>query len=195
MTGRGEFVTAGHLGGFFRNGDPDTTYPNLWEWLVKTLGVQFVLDVGCGDGHALDHFWHIDGVASAIGIDGMPQEHASVREFDFTTGHYPWPWDFADIDLVWSCEFVEHVEAQYLDNFLPALAAGRWLAMTHAVPGQTGHHHVNCQPEEFWVDQLARYGMVLDPYLTAQARAVASTDAVETNYFARTGLVFEKGNA
>ena len=63
-----------------------------------------------------------------------------------------------DFDLCWCSEFVEHVEQEFLPNVLAAFRRCRWVAMTHAVPGQTGHHHVNCQPRRYWLDAMERFG-------------------------------------
>lgn len=191
MTGRGEFVTLHHLGGFHVGGDPDTYYPNLWEWLIEALAIETVLDVGCGDGATVDWFTKRLGPWSVSGIDGYPSLHPQIKQCDFrvqTVGGYK-------VDLVWSCEFVEHVEEEFAHNYLAAFCQGRYLVMTHALPGQPGHHHVNCQNQDYWVNTLRLVGFELDGHLTAQARAVASTDQAETNYFAKTGLVFERGAA
>jgi len=31
--------------------------------------------------------------------------------------------------------------------------------MTHAVVGQTGYHHVNCQNAPYWIAKMAEYGL------------------------------------
>ncbi len=40
-------------------------------------------------------------------------------------------------DLIWCCEFVEHVEEARKDNFLAVFKRGRVVAMTHALLCQT----------------------------------------------------------
>jgi len=49
---------------------------------------------------------------------------------------------FARVDLVLCQEVVEHIEEKYLENLLDSFATGKYVLMTHAVPGQGGHHHV-----------------------------------------------------
>jgi SAM-dependent methyltransferase len=182
----GYLITDGHLGGYMSGGDPNTMYPSLWEWLVELTGARSVLDVGCGDGAALRVFREL-GVPRAIGVDGIAQEDREIIQHDFSLGQWV---PLHPVDLVWSCEFVEHVEAEYLPNFMPALTCGRFLAMTHAVPGQTGYHHVNCQSGEWWVERVEAAGMSYDPELTRHARA--TVDIVAENYFAHTGLIFRR---
>lgn len=180
-------VTAGHLGGYVVGGDPPAMYPDLWEWLASgPEKIRSVLDVGCGDGATLDVF-HDLGVATT-GIDGIDVARADAITHDFTTGPAP---ELAPFDLVWSCEFVEHLDEQYLPNALPALCAGRLLALTHAVPGQPGWHHVNCRPADYWIEEITGYGThLLDDKLTAEARVLAAHNPDPANYFAKTGLMF-----
>jgi hypothetical protein len=64
--------------------------------------------------------------------------------------------------------------------------------MSHAVPGQTGHHHVNCQPSEYWVDQLGRHGCALLAEDSRRVRALGERDGAI--YLAHTGLVFMNRN-
>ena len=61
-------------------------------------------------------------------------------------------------DMTWCCEFVEHVEDQYLHNFMKTFNMFDVVAMTHGVPGQPGYHHVNCQESEYWIKLLSDYG-------------------------------------
>ena len=109
----GEFITAGHLGGYVSGGDPDCIYPRLWEWLASDLDVRSVLDIGCGDGATVK--WFEQHGVFAEGIDGVPVEMGNVYLCDFTQGTFN---SGRTYDLGWSCEFVEHVEAQYESNFL-----------------------------------------------------------------------------
>ena len=121
-----QFITDGHLGGYIArspshpHGDWWTWCPSVWDWMAATWQPMTAIDVGCGEGHAirymLDHL-----CIDAIGIDGMQSaKHAGIVpptriiRHDFTQG-IP---DVGHADVIWSCEFVEHVEEQYVDNFL-----------------------------------------------------------------------------
>src|SRR5262245_12788883 len=208
------FVQAGHLGGYIAadahhpHGDPATYFPALWDWLIAQFRPQTVLDVGCGEGHALDYFLQAGGRAAAgqpghfpagiyaLGIEGCRQALAAgvvppgrIVLHDFTTGPVALPplVARAGFDLVWSCEFVEHVAARYREHFLAAFALGRVVAMTHAEPGQGGHHHVNEQPRDYWVSALAAHGFALDA-----ARTAASRRLDPSGHWRRSGLIFTK---
>ena len=178
----GEFIMAGHLGGYIAGGDPDTFYPELWQWMVKNddMHVCSVLDVGCGDGATLRAFRKLG--CHAEGIEGVEQDDALIYRHDCTTG----PWESArHYDLVWCCEFVEHVEEQFIPNFLATFKAGRFVAMTHALPGQAGHHHVNTQNSGYWVERMHAAGFDLRDDLKLEARLHAHS------YFLRTGMIFQ----
>lgn len=173
-------LTPPHLGGHC--GITHVDAPVL-QLLRDRYGVRSMLDVGCGPGGMRQ-------VAAALGItwegvDGDPACKApDVIVHDYTGGGLWW----SAVDLVWSVEFVEHVAPSARDNFLATFEAGRVLFMTHALPGQIGHHHVNCQPPAYWIDALQARGWTLDAEATLAARMVATDQ-----YTRATGLVFTRG--
>jgi len=185
-------MTDGHLGGYVVGGDPATYYPGLWDWLVDTLEVRSVIDVGCGEGHALRYFR--DRGCRVVGIDGIEQDDDDIYTLDYTETVLtpPPPWEQATWDLAWSCEFVEHVEERYVPNFLATFACARYVLMTHGEPGQPGWHHVNNQPADYWKGALAAIGYQYDHALTGQARGFASTNTDPHNHFRRSGLAFRR---
>jgi len=63
--------------------------------------------------------------------------------------------------------------------------ADRYVMMSFAEPGQTGWHHVNCQPAEYWIEKVSALGFRCDAELTKSARKAAASG----HFFAR-GLVF-----
>lgn len=111
----------------------------------------------------------VEGCVTAIVESTIPNR---IVQHDFTAGPYMPPWP---MDMAWSCEFVEHVQEQYAPNFLATFSACRHVALTHALPGQVGHHHVNCQPSEYWTRQLELCGFFLRSELTEELRKIAST--------------------
>jgi SAM-dependent methyltransferase len=186
-----EFVTDGHLGGYIRGGDPATFYPDLWKWIVESEGIRSVLDVGCGEGIALDFFAELG--CDVLGIEGMPQEHKAILRHDYTAGRCPMgETGVPGWGMVWSCEFVEHIEERYIDNFLIDFARAPLVLMTHAGPGQPGYHHVNCQGTEYWIGVMAANGFRYDDQLTRVTRALADINTDPNNHYARSGLAFRK---
>lgn len=182
-----KFVTDGHLGGYIEGGDAATQYPDLWRWLVGVQGVKRVLDVGCGDGQAVEFFRKL-GI-EAWGVDGVEQDSPWISQHDFTQG--PMVADAA-FDLVWSCEFVEHVEEQYTPYFLAAFRLAPLVLMTHAHPEQHGWHHVNCQGDAYWLTLMDEAGFDFDYDMTRDSRALASANIDPHNHYIRSGLAFRR---
>jgi SAM-dependent methyltransferase len=188
-------VSEGHLGGYYTTVDLPSHCPKMFKYIVDTLQINSVLDVGCGMGYQMQEFMkYCDDV---IGIDGSPyaSENSPVKEnifqHDFTVGELLTEDRY---DLCWCCEFVEHVKEEYKDNFLSTFAFCKYVAMTHAVPGQGGHHHVNCQPKEYWIDNMERYGFEYDEEFTEKLKKIALTEGDYFPHFASTGLFFRKSN-
>jgi SAM-dependent methyltransferase len=188
MAGIAEDPDDSALGGNIVGGDPQTYHPELWTYLVSRFGIGSLLDVGCGEGHCVQYF-AASGIR-AVGFDGLrrnvecavvPIVLHDLRDAPF---HLP-------VDLVHCCEVVEHIAERYLPNLLPTLANGRVIAMTHAVPGQTGYHHVNCQPTRYWIDKIEAMGYAFLPRETLAAKA-RILQAGHWTYFVRSGLLFER---
>lgn len=158
------------------------------EFVVKATGAKSMLDVGCGPGGmvALARSMGI----RAFGVDGdntLDRGNLPVYIHDFTTGPAPLQRTF---DLCWCVEFVEHVEEKYMDNFIHAFQACKYLTMTHAYPGQGGHHHVNEQDTPYWINKLTQAGFIFEQEMTVRLR-YAST--MKQRYIRQYGLFFKNG--
>lgn len=189
------FVEQGHLGGYIAGGDDATYYPALWKWLVEEHGVSSMIDVGCGEGYACGYFASLECEAS--GVDGVDQTDtwrhaASFIKHDYTKGKLGLSAMGFQVDLCWSCEFVEHVEERYVPNFLETFSLAHLVLMTHAEPGQAGYHHVNCRTADYWVGVMAAIGYTLDWDLSSLCRSKAKGNKSPYNHFARSGLAFAR---
>ena len=189
-----------HLGGFSTDqiGDSATYYPTMWKYVIDDLQIKSVLDIGCGMGISTKFFK--DNGCSVRGIEGHPYplQNSLVKEdithHDYTTGVSNLKGTF---DLGWSCEFVEHVREEYSDYFLQDFAKCKYILMTYATPGQGGHHHVNCQPKEYWIDRLKSYGFNRDVEKEIEYQKIAIKDSSlyspsYTGHFVSKGLFFRK---
>lgn len=177
-----ERLLPSHLGGHFGNVNKDVA---TLRYLAARYAVESMLDVGCGPGGMLDEANALGIRAS--GIDGDPfvcEEDRRIVCHDYTLGPYL---VVPGVDLVWSMEFVEHVEAIYVGNILATFDAGRVLFLTAAPPGFPGWHHVNCQPAQYWIGLLATRGWALDEEATAWVRQNGGHV-----FSVRQGLVFTK---
>lgn len=173
-----------HLGGNVRQGDPFTHSPSVWDYLIDRFALRSVLDLGSGRGFAASYF-HKAGM-QVIAVDGLEENvHNAIYptlRCDLSETHVS-----CKVDLVHCQEVVEHIEEKYLDNLLRSMACGKFIVMTHAVPGQGGHHHVNEQPTEYWITHLRRYGYDVLVEDSNRVRQLAVKDGA--TYLAQTGLV------
>jgi SAM-dependent methyltransferase len=189
LTGRRHVIDNAlpHLGGNMVGGDPRCWFPDLWAWLAIRFDVRRVLDVGCGEGQALG--WWVSHGIDAAGLDGLwwnvdkAGRIGTAILHDLTRG----PFTGYGVDLVWCCEVVEHIDEGYLPHLLGTLANGRVIALTHAEPGQDGHHHVNCQPADYWIDRMRTIGYRPLVQETNYGRSLCPH-----GYFGATGLIFER---
>jgi hypothetical protein len=197
----------GHLGGTTRGGDPDSWFPELWDWACRTFHVRSVLDIGCGAGHAMQWFYRRSDFIDVGGVDCeqvlshhvlRPNEGRGVALWahDLTTGAIDLTATEGRHDLVWCCDVAEHVEEKFVDNVVKTLAVntGKVLAFCAAPKGAGGYHHVNCQDPPYWVDRLTAAGLAHRPELTAHARSLCTEANGRSahNYFRRSGLIFTR---
>jgi SAM-dependent methyltransferase len=177
-----------HLGGYWKGGDPNTYCPELWQTFVRDYAITSVIDVGCGEGYSTKYFSDLGLTAlgvegGALAIKNSIVPHLTVHH-DYTKGPYVPKQRF---DMVWCCEFVEHVEERFVGNFLATFANAKYCLMTHAFPGQTGYHHVNCQTPDYWIGRLAAVGFRHDEAVTNRLRGLTTAEHVT-----RSLLFFEK---
>lgn len=174
-----------HLGGNLAGYDVATASPGVWEYLWLTYQPHTVFDVGCGYGQAMQ--WFRQRGCYALGLDGLECNAEAARHYgpvvvhDLTTG----PIVPKGIDLVWCCEVVEHVEERFVDHVLDTICCGKVLAMTHALPGQSGHHHVNEQLPDYWISRVEARGFVLD-------RGIEVYRPMGGHWWQRSGLIFTR---
>ncbi len=174
-----------HLGGSIAGGDPLTYAPSVWDYCIDRFGLRSVLDLGSGSGNAAVYF-HRRGMA-VVAVEGF---RASVMTslypavlLDLTKGPV-----ITNVDFVHCQEVVEHIEERFVENLLTSLTAGKFILITHAVPGQAGHHHVNLQLAAYWVEHLARHNCTLLAQDTRRIRELAKKDGA--CFLADTGMVF-----
>lgn len=185
-----------HLGGYLPGGDPLSYVPWVWEFLLNVYHPRTVLDVGCGEGQAAK--WFEEHGVMTFGVDGCEQakRDAVIAQdkfilHDYTKSTIPGQ-QLAGIkiDLIWSCEFVEHVEEQYVANIIDTFKLADVVAFTHALPHQDGYHHVNCQLPGYWFHQMANAGFELERLSTGVSRTL-NTEAAY-HYWNKTGFIFSK---
>jgi SAM-dependent methyltransferase len=174
-----------HLGGNVAEGDPFTYSPSVWEYAINRFAVSSVLDLGSGLGYAAEFFFR-KGLR-VLAVDGLGENVRKAvyptLKVDLCTAPV-----LCKVDLVHCQEVVEHIEERYLDKLLSSLCCGKYVLMTHALPGQQGHHHVNLKPREYWVEHMLRRGF---SYLEEDSSRIRQLATVEgARYVAASGLIF-----
>tara|TARA_Y100000592_G_C5459964_1_gene313463 strand:- start:638 stop:1279 length:642 start_codon:yes stop_codon:yes gene_type:complete len=196
-------IMEGHLGGCAFGGDSGTYYPLMWKSLFEDLDIKSVIDVGCGRGFSGEYFLQlgcdvlgVEGAIEAVETSLIPE---NVVQHDYTKGPFV---PENEYDLCWSCEFVEHVEEQYRDNFIETFKSAKYVAITYAYPGQGGHHHVNENTEEYWIEHIEAAGFTFNEQLTEKFRKEVKKDIDRYEsipdqpyyipHFYYRGLIFER---
>ena len=162
--------------------------------LRDRLGITSLIDIGCGNGVATNIYAGM-GI-DVTGVDGdwtcLPDDSRFIRH-DFTEGVL----DIGLFDLAYSVEFLEHLHEKYLPNVMSLFASCRYAVITAAKPGQKGHHHVNCQPPEYWHKVFSNWGFQYDHKTTMwlkdqsnMQKASGHRKGRHVKYFQRTGMFF-----
>jgi SAM-dependent methyltransferase len=178
----------GHLGGHENETHIDE---GALDYLIRKYEAKSYLDVGCGPGGMVE-LAETKGL-EVLGVDGdFTIVRTNPKNFvlhDFTKGAAP----LGDrlFDIGWSCEFLEHVEERYMDSYMDAFKHCKRVLVTHAFPGQTGHHHVNEKEPNYWFNKFGERGFLLDVIATNEVRT-AST--MIQKYIRTSGLVFFNNN-
>ena len=144
-----------HLGGNNVELNRHTFCPESWNYVIEKYKIKSVMDVGSGYGHASK--WFSEQGMESIAIEGL-QKNVDNAIFptvkvDLTEQSY-----IASVDMVNCIEVVEHVEEKFISNLLDTLCCGKYIFMTHGTPGQRGHHHVNCQWQDYWIEHIENRG-------------------------------------
>jgi cyclopropane fatty-acyl-phospholipid synthase-like methyltransferase len=155
------------------------------KWARDKFNIKTMLDIGCGQGCQIE-------AGKKLGIEGtgIDGDFTLKRSIPFILHDYaigPCNLDGKNIDLIWSVEFVEHVEEKYADNFLTNFKNGKYLILTFAPPGKAGHHHVNCQTKEYWIEKLKLYNLIYNEEYTKELRKSSS---MIKNFIRDNGLFF-----
>lgn len=169
-------------------------YSLIADALAARLGFSSVLDLGCGNGFLIARLLELGKTAQ--GVDGSPhavalaapQAAPRIEVRDLRT-----PLRLGRHDLVICSEVAEHLDACHADTLVDNVCAscGRWVFFTAATPGQGGHHHVNEQPHEYWIDKFERRGVRLDAQATRALREEFSARLHTLWWFTRNAMIFE----
>lgn len=179
-----------HLGGNLDGGDPSTQYPHtLWPWLMETFEPRTMLDIGCGEGHAMN--WFVGKGVDILGVEGLKRNVQICKDkglkcvpHDFTEG----PFVSVGVDLIWCSDVLEHIEERYLSNIFATFRLARVVAVSHGEEGheKCGWHHVTNRMSSWWLERFEKEGFQHDLSLTMESREVCD----EEGWWSLTGKIF-----
>jgi hypothetical protein len=158
-----------HLGGHENETHLDD---GALSYIMEKFGVKSMIDVGCGPG-GMTELARSKGL-EVLAIDGdfvVDRNIDDVVIHDYQVSAYK---PDKNYDLAWCVEFVEHIEAQYIQYFVTTFQSCKYVIMTHAFPDQPGWHHVNCQPTEYWVAVMQAFGFEVDVVETNNIREAST---------------------
>lgn len=181
-----------HVGGAWLNCDPNAHDEAVFNKIIDALSVKTMVSIGCGQGFCIKHF--MDQGVECLGIDGSqttidmavcPKEKIILH--DYTEGVIQLDKIY---DLGLCVEFVEHIYEQYAPNFIHTFKQCKFIAVTHAVPDQSGYHHVNLQESKYWIDLLTKNGFYYMQGLSKQLREMTTAIHLNRNLmiFANTSI-------
>lgn len=177
-----------HLGGHENETHIDD---GALSFLMEKFGVKSMLDVGCGPAGmvklAMEKGLDVLGVDGDFNVSRPDEVKDKIVIHDFNTGPFIPPRQF---DLAWCCEFVEHIDWYYMQNFITAFQSCKYVAMTHALPGQPGHHHVNCQLPEYWIGAMNAMGFEI---LVDDTNELRRRSTMRERYIRQQGYLFKNG--
>jgi len=174
---------ANHLGGHCNVTHIDK---GTLSYLKDTFNIKNVLDIGCGPGLMKDICKELN--IEWTGIDGDPNcIKENTIHHDYTISPYNHENNF--YDLAWSIEFLEHVDERYINNYIKYFQKCKIICITHALPGKNGHHHVNCQLPNYWIDIFEKNGFT---YSEKHTEEIRKKTTMNREFIKNTGMVFIK---
>lgn len=174
-----------HLGGHYNKTHLDE---NTLKYLITNFNVKSMYDVGCGPGGMVDLAIRL-GI-NATGIDGdftikFPP-HLNIILHDFASA----PLDLDPVDLAWSCEFLEHVDEKYAENYFSVFLKCKVVCCTFATT-LGGYHHVNVKNQYYWDRMFFKYGFIKNYDATSEVKRISS---MTRNFIRNTGTVYINPN-
>ena len=133
----------------------------LCDAIIKTFEVETAIYIGCGDGA---YTKRLNGAfISCIGVDGNPMT-SKLSDGFCNVMDVSVPQMIGRYDLVLSLEVGEHIPKKFEQIFIDNLcrASKKWICLSWGVVGQPGYGHVNCQNNEYVINEMQKRGFKYD---------------------------------
>ena len=160
-----------HLGGHINTTNLEI---GTFNYLIKKYNFKSFLDIGCGTGRMVQLANENNLLARGLegDYDAIKQSKVTdlISKIDFSKEKYDNQLNIDYFDLGYSSEFLEHVDEEYIENYITAFQKCKYILVTAAPPNWPGHHHVNCKNHEYWIRLFNKYGLYHYPYETFKCR-------------------------
>jgi hypothetical protein len=124
-----------------------------------------VVDIGCGHNFYVSVLNHAGYTAMGCDLVDLGSKHFLLQD---VTKPLPDP---NSIVNVISLEVGEHLPIELSEGYLNNLTKFKGnVIMSWAIPGQEGIGHINCQPNEWVIDQMLKRGYKIDQQKTNSLR-------------------------
>lgn len=151
--------------------------------ILKENRIQEIVDFGCGPGRYVAAI--LNEGYDCMGYDGNPN---TPKYTNNTCDVLDLSNDFQldkNFDCVMSLEVGEHIPKEYEQVFIDNITkhSKRMLICSWAVVGQGGDGHVNCQNNDYVIEQIEKRGFSLDHNMSNRIRSSASLSWFKNTLF------------
>ena len=169
--------------------------PKLAAWMANYLDRKIpIVDFGCGNAFYISEL-EKKGF-TCMGVEGEALNNFQHKNIlisnlaDPATLFDVMKWAPSDLNCI-SLEVGEHIPKEFEQIFLDTVTSGctDFLILSWALLGQPGIGHVNCQPQEYIINEIERRGFWYMEKDTLYARDNVDENC---NWFRNTILVFKK---
>ena len=153
---------------------------------INNNEINSVYDFGCGKGEYLQGIVDFNNLIEATGFEGHQTDGVfnNILKLDLSENI-----NLNPVDLVISIEVGEHIPKQYEQTFLDNISkhAKNHIIMSWAVEGQGGLGHVNCQNNDYIIEQMINRGWCYQESFSKDIRS-----KMPDNWLKNTVMVFTK---
>lgn len=149
-----------------------------------------VYDFGCGTGFYLKELSKCGFNGKLIGFEGTSVPKAENVIFEVTDLSSPME-NILDPGQILSFEVGEHIPKEFEQSFIDNITrfCDSRLIISWAVPGQIGLGHVNCQSNDYIINEINKRGFIYNISISNDIRNRAHNT---TPWFKDTIMVFDK---
>ena len=153
--------------------------------VTNMFKIGSVVDMGCGVAGYL-----LGCLNAGANVRGLEYSYDSCRKYipepvakfvsfaDLTTKIQLWKYELAI-----SCEIGEHLPEDKSDIYVDNLTnSSNSIMFSAAIPNQKGENHINCQPQQYWIDKFAKRGFILDNEKTQLVKNIYRTMPYKSRY-------------